>query len=61
MAQEGALSRLFHKMKGTRMSLSRTNTAFCRELIVHMEIGLLFLCSCSDLGAEWDATLQLIS
>lgn len=49
-------------MRGTRTSLSRTNTALCRDLVVHVEGDkLVFLCSCCNLEAEWEVTLCLLS
>ena len=49
-------------MRGTRTSLSRTNTALWRDLVVHVEGDkLIFLSSCCNLGANWEVTLRLLS
>jgi hypothetical protein len=49
------LSLFFHKMGGTWMSFSGTNSAFCRELIVHVEISLFFFLA----AATWELSGKL--
>ena len=42
-------------MRGTQTSLSRTNTALCRDLIVHVEISLFFILA----TATWEQSGKL--